>query len=246
MKIAYTGFDLLEGKVKYNDAILADLEAMFKPDKVSPFYFELLPDGFEAAEGIAITAVRVLDLLIFDMDKIEGRLSVAEDEAEKAVLGKCLAHLETEQPVCDLELDEAEREFVNGFGLLSFKPTMVFEDASVTPDAMCEAVMAKANVMFFYTAGKKEVHAWFVEKNADAVTCAGKIHTDLARGFIKADRPIAAHHTKQCLAVDLDFSSDLVLGLVRRLDCMSKNVREAGVGFASEWRGLVHRQKLQR
>ena len=187
MKIAYTGFDLPEGKVKYNDAILADLEAMFKPDKVSPFYFELLPDGFEAAEGIAITAVRVLDLLIFDMDKIEGRLSVAEDEAEKAVLEKCLAHLETEQPVCDLELDEAEREFVNGFGLLSFKPTMVFEDASVTPDAMCEAVMAKANVMFFYTAGKKEVHAWFVEKNADAVTCAGKIHTDLARGFIKAE-----------------------------------------------------------
>jgi len=39
----------------------------------------------------------------------------------------------------------------------------------------------------FYTAGKKEVPAWFVEKNADAVTCAGKIHTDLARGFIKAE-----------------------------------------------------------
>ena len=41
--------------------------------------------------------------------------------------------------------------------------------------------------MFFYTAGKKEVRAWFAEKNADAVTCAGKIHTDLARGFIKAE-----------------------------------------------------------
>jgi hypothetical protein len=46
--------------------------------------------------------------------------------------------------------------------------------------------------------------------------------------------------------VDPDFSSDLVLGLVRRLECMGKNVREAGVGFASEWRELVHRQKLQR
>jgi hypothetical protein len=77
---------------------------------------------------------------------------------------------------------------------------------------------------------------------------AGKGAADIenARGFIKADRPIAAHHTEQGLAVDPDFSSDLVLGLVRRLDCMGKNVREAGVGFASEWRGLVHRQKLQR
>ena len=187
MKIAYTGLDLPEGKVKYNDAILTDLEAKFKPDKVSPFYFELLPDGYEAAGGIAIAKDSVLDLLIFDMDKIEVRLSVAEDESEKAVLTKCYAHLETEQPVCDLEMDEAEREFVNGFGLLSFKPTMVFDDASVTPDAVCEAVMAKADVMFFYTAGKTEVRAWFVEKNADAVTCAGKIHTDLARGFIKAE-----------------------------------------------------------
>ena len=187
MKIAYTGLGLPDGKVKYNDAILTDLEKKFKPDKVSPFYFELLPDGYEAAEGIAIIAEQILDLLIFDMDKIEGRLSVAEDETEKSVLGKCLAHLESEQPVCDLELDETEREFVNGFGLLSFKPTVVFDNASATPDAVCEAVMAKADVMFFYTAGKSEVRAWFVEKDADAVTCAGKIHTDLARGFIKAE-----------------------------------------------------------
>ena len=121
------------------------------------------------------------------MDKIDGRLSVAEDETDKSVLGKCLAHLESEQPVCDLELNEAEREFVSGFGLLSFKPTVVFDNASATPNAVCEAVMAKADVMFFYTAGKSEVRAWFVEKDADAVTCAGKIHTDLARGFIKAE-----------------------------------------------------------
>jgi ribosome-binding ATPase YchF (GTP1/OBG family) len=216
MKIAFTGLDLPEGKVKYNDAILADLEEMFDPDKVTPFYFELLPDDYETAEGIAITAERVLDLLILDMDKIEGRLSVAEDESEKAMLGKCLAHLETEQPVCDLELDDAEREFVNGFGLMSFKPTMIFEDASVTTDAVCEAVMAKADVMFFYTAGKKEVHAWFVEKNAAAVSCAGKIHTDLARGFIKAEivsheELMTAHNFKDAGAkgltklVDADF-----------------------------------------
>ncbi len=68
MKIAFTGFELTEGKVKYNDPILADLEGKFKPDKVSPFYVELLPDGFEAAEGIALARDSVLDLLIMDMD----------------------------------------------------------------------------------------------------------------------------------------------------------------------------------
>ncbi len=187
MKIAYTGLELPEGKVKYNDAILADLERMFDPDKVTPFYFELLPDDYETAEGIAITNERILDLLILDMEKTEARLSLVDDGNEKAVLEKCLTQLEEEKPVCDLKIDEGEREIINALGLLSFKPTVVFEDTEVTADLVCEEVMAKANVMFFYTAGKKEVHAWFVEKNANAVSCAGKIHTDLARGFIKAE-----------------------------------------------------------
>ena len=69
MKIAFTGLSLPEGKVKYNDRILADLEEKFKPDKVSPFYFELLPDGYEAAEGIAIAAGHILDVLILDIEK---------------------------------------------------------------------------------------------------------------------------------------------------------------------------------
>jgi len=187
MKIAYTGLDLPEGKVKYNDAILADLEGMFDPDKVTPFYFELLPDDYETAEGIAITNERILDLLILDMEKTEARLSLVDEGNEQAVLKKCLTQLEEEKPVCDLELDEGEREIVNAFGLFSYKPTVVFEDTEATTDSVCEEVMAKAGMMFFYTGGKKEVHAWFVEKNADAVTCAGKIHTDLARGFIKAE-----------------------------------------------------------
>ncbi len=217
MKIAYTGLELPEGKVKYNDAVLADLEGMFDPDKVTPFYFELLPSDYETAEGIAIANERILDLLILDMEKTEARLSLVDEGNEKAVLEKCLTQLEEEKPVCDLELDEGEREIVNAFGLLSFKPTAVFENTSVTPDTVCEEVMAKANVMFFYTAGKKEVHAWFVEKNANAVTCAGKIHTDLARGFIKAEivshsELMTAHNFKEAGSkgltklVDADYS----------------------------------------
>ena len=56
----------------------------------------------------------------------------------------------------------------------------------------------------------------FVEKNANAVTCAGKIHTDLARGFIKAEivsheELMTAHNFKDAGAkgltklVDADF-----------------------------------------
>jgi hypothetical protein len=39
----------------------------------------------------------------------------------------------------------------------------------------------------FFTVGKDEVRAWTIEKGDDAVTAAGKIHSDLARGFIRAE-----------------------------------------------------------
>jgi len=43
------------------------------------------------------------------------------------------------------------------------------------------------NRMVFFTAGEKEVRAWEAPKGATAVTCAGVIHSDLERGFIRAE-----------------------------------------------------------
>lgn len=39
----------------------------------------------------------------------------------------------------------------------------------------------------FFTAGPKEVRGWPLHSGANAVDAAGKIHTDLARGFIRAE-----------------------------------------------------------
>ncbi|QMT98496.1 redox-regulated ATPase YchF [Mycoplasma tullyi] len=39
----------------------------------------------------------------------------------------------------------------------------------------------------FFTYGKKEVRAWTFKKNSLAPTCAGVIHSDFERGFIKAE-----------------------------------------------------------
>lgn len=39
----------------------------------------------------------------------------------------------------------------------------------------------------FFTVGEDEVKAWTIETGDDAVTAAGKIHSDLARGFIRAE-----------------------------------------------------------
>jgi len=43
------------------------------------------------------------------------------------------------------------------------------------------------DVLFFYTVGKDEVRAWPLRKGASAVTAAGAIHSDIEKGFIRAE-----------------------------------------------------------
>lgn len=43
------------------------------------------------------------------------------------------------------------------------------------------------NRMVFFTVGDDEVRAWEVKQGATALECAGAIHSDLARGFIRAE-----------------------------------------------------------
>jgi len=41
--------------------------------------------------------------------------------------------------------------------------------------------------MTFYTAGEPEAHAWSLRRGASALEAAGRIHSDIARGFIRAE-----------------------------------------------------------
>ncbi|MCK4423083.1 MAG: hypothetical protein KAV18_03345, partial [Candidatus Omnitrophica bacterium] len=113
MKIGFSGIDLTEGKVKYNDEKLIALEKKDKPKKVSPYFAEFIRDEFVRVETIVIPGEKILDLLILDMEKIETRLTKVTDEAEKQVMRKSLEALEKEIPLSDLELDEQERTLLS-------------------------------------------------------------------------------------------------------------------------------------
>ncbi len=186
MKICTIGLDLPEGKVKYHDDKFVELVKKCDPLKVTPFYVEFIREDFVHADAFVVAADKVLDLLILDMEKLEVRRDRTEDAAEKALLSKCLESLEEEQPLCDVVFSPEELTLLNTLAPLSLKPTLLVSETMEVNDIITK-ILAKAQMVFFYTVGKKEVHAWPVAKNADIVTCAGKIHTDLARGFIKAD-----------------------------------------------------------
>ena len=74
-------------------------------------------------------------------------------------------------------LDEAERaEYLKDLGL---------ESSGV--DKMIKAAYHMLGLMSFLTAGEKEVRAWTIPIGTKAPQAAGEIHTDIERGFIRAE-----------------------------------------------------------
>ena len=75
------------------------------------------------------------------------------------------------------ELDEEDKElFLDDLGI---------ERSGL--DTLIKAGYDLLDLITFFTAGKKEVRAWTVKRGSTAPESAGKIHTDMQRGFIRAE-----------------------------------------------------------
>lgn len=67
---------------------------------------------------------------------------------------------------------------------------MFMEDLGITDsgiDRLARAAYARLGLISFFTAGEDEVKAWTIRKNTNAKKAAGKIHSDIERGFIRAE-----------------------------------------------------------
>ena len=74
-------------------------------------------------------------------------------------------------------LDEEEkREMLEEYGL---------EESGL--DKLIQASYSLLGLMSFLTAGVQEVRAWTIKQGTKAPQAAGKIHTDIERGFIRAE-----------------------------------------------------------
>ena len=75
------------------------------------------------------------------------------------------------------ELDDEERlEFLNDIGV-----------SESGLDKLIKATYSLLNLATYFTAGADEVRAWTFKKGMKAPECAGIIHTDFQKGFIKAE-----------------------------------------------------------
>ncbi|MBI4577647.1 MAG: redox-regulated ATPase YchF [Planctomycetes bacterium] len=80
-----------------------------------------------------------------------------------------------EEELCELEAGEREA-FARDYGVTELAAARLVRESFRALDLIA-----------FFTYGEDEVRAWTVRRGASAVEAAGRIHTDLARGFIRAE-----------------------------------------------------------
>ncbi len=83
---------------------------------------------------------------------------------------------QTESEIAELDTWEERQEFLNEIGL---------EESGVS--RLIRAAYALLDLQTFFTAGSDEVRAWTFIRGSKAPKCAGIIHTDFEKGFIRAE-----------------------------------------------------------
>lgn len=190
-----------------------------------------------------------LELTFSDLAIIEKRLNRLNAEipklaakekelraVERDLLLRLKAHLEADQPIRSLDLNEDEERLIRGYQFLTAKPMLIvlnigeerlqappaieypFPRSAVVPvcgkieaelvqldDADARSFMEDLGIsrpardlviqrsyellglISFLTAGPDEVRAWTIRRQTPAVEAAGVIHSDIQRGFIRAE-----------------------------------------------------------
>ncbi len=140
------------------------------------------------SDAILTTRTALSDLLIKDLDAVETRLSRDPDEREKAVLQKLADALMSEKPVSAAGLTTGELEAISAHNFCSNRPVIVAEEAELAaPDALLVRAFKEGGYLSFLTVGGKENRAWPIRAGLTAWEAAGTIHTDIQKGFIRAE-----------------------------------------------------------
>lgn len=119
----------------------------------------------------------ILHLINAD-DADAGRIQAVEDELAPGRKGASVLAFcgRIEREIQEIEDETEKRVFLAEYGL-----------AETTPGRFFPAALDVMETIFFYTIGKDEVRAWPLKRHSPALRAAGAIHTDIEKGFIRAE-----------------------------------------------------------
>jgi ribosome-binding ATPase YchF (GTP1/OBG family) len=140
------------------------------------------------ADVIVVHRERFPDLILHDLEFVETRLGRNPPDAERAVLLKIQAELEAERTMYKAGLSKEELQAVAAHSFHTHKPVIVADNGELaTPDPLMLRAFKEGGFICYLTVGGKENRAWPIPQGSTAWEAAGVIHTDIQKGFIRAE-----------------------------------------------------------
>lgn len=176
-KAATTGGDKV---AKFQYGVLSQIkEALDQGKPARSVVFETPDEQKFARELYLLTSKPVLYVCnVDDASAVNGnkyveavREAIKDENAELMIVAA-----QTESEIAELETYEERAEFLQEIGL---------EESGVA--RLIRAAYHLLDLQTYFTAGKVEVRAWTFIRGSKAPRCAGIIHTDFEKGFIRAE-----------------------------------------------------------
>lgn len=190
MKIALFGISEIKlGKHNLKDPRLDQAHKLVEADKKTYAQADVLAEEqlLDADAILALTDNKA-DLILRDLEFVETRLGRDPQPAERAALEKIKGVLEREEFVGRAGLGAQDLEAVAAHHFVTGKPISVATpDELQDPDTLLLRAFRESGYISFLTVGGKENRAWPIRKGITAWEAAGTIHTDLQKGFIRAE-----------------------------------------------------------
>ena len=190
MKLCLFGISgITPGKHNLKDPRLDQVHQLVEAQKKTHAQVDVVEEKeLLTCDAILTNHPALSDLLMKDLDFVETRMSRDASEAEKVVLQKLADALISEKPVSAIGLSTEELGVISAHNFYSNKPVVVADEAELAaPDALLVRAFAAAGYISFLTVGGKENRAWPIRAGLTAWEAAGTIHTDIQKGFIRAE-----------------------------------------------------------
>jgi len=167
-------------KAKLEVDVLNSLKQHLSGSRLAKYFIDDLNEEERAIikELHLLTDKPILYVANVDDKNLKGNeySEIVKGIAKKESAQFLILSVQIESEIAQLETKEEKKEFLREMGL---------EKSGL--DKLINKGYKLLDLITFFTAGEKEVHAWTLHKGHKAPQAAGKIHTDFEKGFIRAE-----------------------------------------------------------
>jgi len=181
--------ELVLADLETTERVAARLDKEAKKDKTLESKLEIvkrleawMEQGHRAGRMEMTAEERVL---LRDLHLLTMKPTLYVANVDEADIGHTFSEIDGQMPIPICAKIEAELAELDPSELAEYLQAEGLEEPGL--NVLIRRAFSLLGLESFFTGGPKEVRAWTISKGSTAVEAAGEIHTDFARGFIKAE-----------------------------------------------------------